>query len=90
MKSMVQLQCIEEVIDLSEGSLQGDELLRDLENWDSLAFLTFLAMADTRFGIKVSPAELRACESVKDLCMLLSVAPAASSPNGVNSPQESA
>jgi acyl carrier protein len=76
MKPMVHLQCIEEVLDVSEGSLRGDELLRDLENWDSLAFLSFLAMADTRFGIKVTPAELRACVSVEDLCKLLSAKPA--------------
>ena len=88
MESNVIILAIEEVIDVPEGSLRGNELLRDLENWDSLAFLSFLAMADTRFGIKVTPEQLRACVSVEDLGILLAPKPATDSTGKVESPPE--
>jgi acyl carrier protein len=71
MEPRLLLQAIEEVIDVEDGSLQGDEQLDNLTNWDSLSFLSFLAMADSRFGVKVLPEELRECTSVKDLCTIL-------------------
>jgi len=65
------LQAIEEVVDVEPGTLCEDKKLEDLANWDSLAFLTFLAMADSRFGLTLAPEAVRDCTSVADLCGLL-------------------
>jgi acyl carrier protein len=68
------LEAIEEVVDVEPGTLCGDEKLDELANWDSLAFLTFMAMADSRFGLKLAPETVRACASVADLCGILAYA----------------
>jgi acyl carrier protein len=65
------LNAIEEVVDVEPGTLRGDEMLEELANWDSLAFLTFMAMADSRFGLTLAPETVRACASVADLCNIL-------------------
>lgn len=71
MDTKIVLQEIEEVVDMELGSLRGNESLDDLPNWDSLAFLSFLAMAESRFGVKVAPETLRAARSVTDLYAIL-------------------
>lgn len=71
MEAQVLLQAIEEVVDVDPGTLRGEELLDELPNWDSLAFLSFLAMADSRFGLKVAPETLRTARSVADLSAIL-------------------
>jgi acyl carrier protein len=65
------LQFIEEVLEAPAGTLKADELLADIKNWDSLAFLTLLAGAETKFGLTLNPADVRKCESVGRLCALI-------------------
>jgi acyl carrier protein len=65
------LRFVEEALDAPSGTLKGDESLANLENWDSLAFLTFVAGAQTRFGLTLNPSEVQKCESVGDLCALV-------------------
>lgn len=65
------LHDIEEVVDVEPGTLRGNEKLEDLANWDSLAFLSFLAMADARYGLTLAPEAIRDCSSVADLCDIL-------------------
>ena len=50
--------------------LTGEVVLADL-NWDSLAFVSFIAMVDTRFGVTVPPRELVHCRTVADLAALV-------------------
>lgn len=71
METQTLLHEIEEVVDLDPGSLRGDESLDEIPNWDSLAFLSFLAMADSRFGLTIAPETLRTAKSVSDLCTIL-------------------
>lgn len=61
---------MEELLEVDAGSLQPTVELASLEQWDSLAFVSFLAMADSKYGAKVVPAELRACKTIGDLMKL--------------------
>jgi acyl carrier protein len=63
---------IEELLEVDTGSLTASVELTSLEQWDSLAFVSFLAMADSNYGAKVVPTELRACKTVGDLMKLVS------------------
>ena len=56
---------------VSDGTLSGDQALADIENWDSLAILKFMAAVDKRLGIALKPNKLIACETVEDLAALL-------------------
>lgn len=62
---------IEELLEVDTGSLKVTVELTSIEQWDSLAFVSFLAMADSKYGIKVAPSELRQCKSVGDLMKLV-------------------
>jgi len=63
---------IEELLEVDAGSLHPAVELASLAQWDSLAFVSFLAMADSKYGAKVAPTELRACKTVGDLMKLVS------------------
>ena len=62
---------MEELLEVDSGSLSADATLTSIEQWDSLAFVSFLAMADSKYSIKVAPSELRACKTIGDLLKLV-------------------
>jgi len=41
------LQALDKVVELPRGTLQGEERLTDLEQWNSLAMISFIALADS-------------------------------------------
>ncbi len=61
---------LEDIADAPAGSVQGDELLRDLPGWNSLATVMFLTMADSKFATPVPAAKMAVCKTVADLVAL--------------------
>jgi acyl carrier protein len=57
----------QEILELPPGSLQGSEFLSDLEQWDSLAMMSFIALASEKCGVTLSPRHLLACRTVDEL-----------------------
>lgn len=49
------------------GVLTGKERLAELPAWDSLAVLSFMALARERFHIALSPKDILGCTTVEDL-----------------------
>lgn len=62
---------MEELLEVDTGSLHPGVELASLAQWDSLAFVSFLAMAHSKYGAKVAPQELRACQTIGDLMKLV-------------------
>jgi acyl carrier protein len=62
---------LEELLETGRGSLSLDQNLVDTGNWDSLNFVSFLAMAHAKYGVRVAPAGLAACKTVGDAMKLL-------------------
>lgn len=62
---------LEELLD-TEKKLNGDVMLTDLEEWDSLSFVSFIAFANTAYGKHISPEALRNAQTVNDLFALVS------------------
>ena len=62
---------MEELLEVDAGSLNLGVELISLSQWDSLAFVSFLAMADSKYNTKVAPAELRQCKTISDLMKLV-------------------
>jgi hypothetical protein len=62
---------LEEVLDLTPGTLIAGELLAQLESWDSVAVLGFLAMADETYGAVIPPKRIPSCKTVDDLAALI-------------------
>ncbi len=61
---------LENILELEPESIKGTESLNDLEGWDSLAKLSFIAMGDSELGTVVSAKALLACKTVADLMRL--------------------
>lgn len=62
---------LEEVLDLTPGTLRAGERLAQLEAWDSLAVLGFLAMADETYGAVIPPKRIPECQTIDDLARLI-------------------
>lgn len=66
-------QFIEKMVDIldSEEEITMDTVLDDLEEWDSLSLVSFMAMANAVYGKKVVPADVKAAGTIKDLYELV-------------------
>jgi hypothetical protein len=67
------LKSIDEILELPPGTLQGSEQLDDYPLWDSTAMISFMALADSNNGTRLSPRELAGCKTVSDLLNLAKV-----------------
>lgn len=65
------LPLLDEALEVPPGTLQGPEKLEDLENWNSMAMVSFVALVDEHFNYTVSPRQFVNCETVDDLLALI-------------------
>jgi hypothetical protein len=61
---------MDEILDLPAGTLRGHEILEELTNWDSTSLITFIALAETNNGVRISPGQIVTCSTVADLLRL--------------------
>ena len=71
MKKSEFLRLFEEVIENDAETLEGSELLKSLQGWDSMAAIGFIAMVDENFDVTISPGDLSNSMTVDDLCKLV-------------------
>lgn len=66
-------QFIEKMVDVLdvEEEITVETVLNDLEEWDSLSLVSFMAMANATYGKKVLPSDVKAAKTVKDLYELV-------------------
>lgn len=65
------IKIIEEIMDLNEDTLTPETTLNDIEEWDSVAFLSFIAMMDDEFGKTIKGSVVREQKTVADLMALM-------------------
>ena len=60
---------LEKMMDIldCEQEITMDSILDDIEEWDSLSFVSFLAMANASYGKKVIPANVKAAKTIAEL-----------------------
>ena len=58
---------LEDILSLEEGELTINSNLKELEDWDSLAIISVIALVDKKIGKKVNVLALKECISVTDL-----------------------
>lgn len=61
------LLLLDELFELSPGTLRGGEMLGEDAKWDSITVLGFLALADEQFSAEVSPKAIAEAKTVNDL-----------------------
>ncbi len=65
------LREMEEILGLNPGALKGHEKLEDLENWDSMALVSLLAVAESRSNTEITLDQVVRCSTVADLLGLV-------------------
>lgn len=68
------LEMLTEILEADAGTIKGDEDLENLENWDSLAVITFIAAVDEKMNFVVSGDQLSKAKTVGDLMALVGIA----------------
>jgi acyl carrier protein len=59
---------LEETLEVEEGSLCEDSSLDDIDEWDSLAKLSLMALAKKEFSKILTATQIREFVTVKDIC----------------------
>ncbi len=57
----------EEALELPAGTLSRDTVIADVEQWDSLGWLTIMSVVDERLGAQLDAKQLRRVQTVGDL-----------------------
>lgn len=67
------LESLDELFELPAGTLRGSENLEDIEQWNSMAMIEFIALVDSNGGGKLSPRQIAGSTTVSDLLRLAQV-----------------
>jgi acyl carrier protein len=57
------------ILDIEE--VKPENVLKDYDQWDSLAILSVLALADSQYGITIRAGEIRQVVTAADLAALI-------------------
>lgn len=61
------LALLEEMLEMDAGSLTPETVLKELENWDSLAMISLIALLDEKFSKKVPGKTIKSFQTVQDI-----------------------
>ncbi len=64
---------VDEILGLHPGTLQGNEKLEELQNWDSTALIGVIVLAESASERHISPDQVVKCTTVSDLLRLAGV-----------------
>jgi acyl carrier protein len=65
------LRALEGQLEVPAGSLKGEDAIRDIGFWDSMAAVLFIALADEKLGVAVSGDQIASSKTINDLTSLL-------------------
>jgi acyl carrier protein len=73
MKEIIVEEFMVKMIDLldTEIEISSKTLLADIEEWDSLSFVSFLAMGNASYNKKISPEDVKTAKTIEDLYLLV-------------------
>lgn len=65
------MESIADSVEMDVAELSPDTVLADLENWDSVAVLSIIAVINEELNKFPSAQEILVCQTVKDLMELM-------------------
>lgn len=71
MKDKEKLEMIEEMLDLDEGTLLPEQVLTDLEEWDSIAVISLIALMDEEYNKQIKGSDIKQLQTVADVLALM-------------------
>jgi acyl carrier protein len=60
---------LDELLELPKGTTRPEQLLDKLPEWDSLAVISLIALADSKYNVSLEPKRIGACKTVQDLAL---------------------
>jgi acyl carrier protein len=61
------IELLEEALEVSPNTLTPETAIADVEDWNSLGWLSVMSLLDERFEVGLSAAEIRAMRTVADV-----------------------
>ena len=61
------MELIAELLELEVGDFTPETNLDDLEEWDSLAAISYVVMMDEHFGVTANPNDVRNFKTIQDI-----------------------
>lgn len=71
MNNQRKLELLEEILDVEENTLTPETVLSNLEEWDSIALISFIALMDDEFGEIIKGEKVKEQKTVADLMRLM-------------------
>lgn len=71
MTNKEKLNLLEEMLDLEEGILNEAMQISEVENWDSMAVISLIALLDENFSKQISVIEIRSFKTVGDILKVM-------------------
>ena len=65
------LAMLEETLELDKGTLSGETVLADLDEYDSMAKLALIVLMDDEFGVKVTGDMVKGFKTVSDILAIM-------------------
>lgn len=65
------IELLEEMMDLDAGTLTPETQLSEIEEWDSIALISFIALVDDEFDKVIKGSTIKAQKTVADLMSLM-------------------
>lgn len=60
------IEMLEEMMELEGGTLTPETVLADLEEWDSIAVISFIALMDEEFNKQIRGSQIKEFKIVAD------------------------
>ena len=67
MKKKDFLNLLEEILEVDENTLTGEEELESLDNWNSLSMISLIAMVDENFDVTLEPTKIAESTTIQDI-----------------------
>ena len=64
------LLLLDDLFEEDPGTYKGDEPLEEIEMWDSLTALGYIALVDEKFNVILSGNDIEKCQTIGDLVKL--------------------
>ena len=67
MEMQKKLELLADLLELEVGEVSPETNLDDLEEWDSLAAISYVVMMDEEFGVVANPNDIKNFRTVQDI-----------------------
>jgi acyl carrier protein len=71
MTEIRKIELLEDMLDLEAGTLKADLLIEDIEEWDSMAVISLIALLDGEFGKAITAKEIKSFKTIEDILKVM-------------------